>query len=45
MEKIFLTKGINDCLIVMPKDPAIVEKTAAEESVLSLTEKYKSRVG
>ena len=31
MEKIFLTKGINDCLIVMPNDPAVVEKTAAEE--------------
>lgn len=31
MEKVFLRKGINDCLIVLPDVPAVVEKTAAEE--------------
>lgn len=31
MEKVFLAKDIDDCLIVIQDDAAIVEKTAAEE--------------
>lgn len=31
MEKVFLTKRINDCLIVLPGDHSITEQTAAEE--------------
>jgi len=31
MDKVFLTRGNNDCRIVVPRDADIVEKTAAEE--------------
>lgn len=31
MEQIFLTKEVSDCLIVVPKSPAVTEQTAAEE--------------
>lgn len=31
MKKVFLTKGVNDCLLIVPNAPSIVEKTAAEE--------------
>ncbi len=31
MKKVFLEKGVKNCLIVIPEDASVVEKTAAEE--------------
>ncbi|MBQ5777195.1 MAG: DUF4838 domain-containing protein, partial [Oscillospiraceae bacterium] len=31
MKKVFLEKGVKNCLIVIPEDASLVEKTAAEE--------------
>ncbi len=31
MDKVFLTRGVNDCKIVIPENAHIVEKTASEE--------------
>ena len=31
MKKVFLEKGVKNCLIVIPDDASVVEKTAAEE--------------